>query len=59
MTKPLTIDEVAARWRVSRDTVIRAIKSGRLVAYKVGQNYRIMPEDLQAWELANQRKIAA
>lgn len=38
---PLTVSELAARMRVSTDTVRRAIERGEITATKLGRQYRI------------------
>lgn len=40
-------EEVAAMLRISTMTVYRAIKAGRLTAYKFGKDWRIRKEDLE------------
>lgn len=45
----LTVAEVAARLRVARMTVYREIDRGRLPASRVGRNWRIDPDDLDAY----------
>ncbi len=42
-----SIEEVAGTLKVAYLTVYRWIKSGKLVAYKAGKQYRINREDLQ------------
>lgn len=42
-------EEVAAMLRVSKMTVYRAIKAGKLVAYKFGKDWRIRKDDLEAY----------
>jgi len=42
-------EEVAEMLRVSTMTVYRAIKAGRLTAYKFGRDWRIRKEDLEAY----------
>jgi excisionase family DNA binding protein len=43
--------DIAARCQVSTRTVMRAIRSGRLRASRLGSRgaYRVRPEDLEAW----------
>jgi len=43
--------DVAELCQVSTKTVLRAIRSGRLRAYRLGTRaaYRIRPEDVEAW----------
>ena len=47
----LTPSDVAARGQVSAKTVLRAIRAGRLRAYRLGARgtYRIRPSDVDAW----------
>ena len=44
-----TVAEVAAVLRVSNMTVYRLIKAGELPALRVGKNYRIRSDDLDAF----------
>jgi excisionase family DNA binding protein len=44
----LTINEVAAAWGVSRETVRRAIEDGSLPAWRLRTRYRIRPADASA-----------
>lgn len=39
--KFMTIKEVAELLRVNKMTIYRAIKANKLIAYKVGKDYRI------------------
>lgn len=43
----LTIDEVAKRLRISKATVRRHIRDGKLKAYKIGRVVRISSDDLK------------
>jgi excisionase family DNA binding protein len=45
----LTVDEVAELMRVSRMTVYRLIRKGQLQAVRVGRNYRVRSQDLNAY----------
>jgi excisionase family DNA binding protein len=47
----LTPSDVAASCQVSAKTVLRAIRAGRLRAYRLGArgSYRIRPSDVDAW----------
>lgn len=45
----LTVAEVADLLRVSNMTVYRLIKAGELAAIRVGKNYRIRRNDLDAY----------
>ncbi len=42
-----TLQEVAERLRVSYRTVYRWVRSGKLPAYQLGQEWRITDEDLK------------
>lgn len=41
--------EVAEKFKVTYLTVFRWIKSGKLKAFKVGKQYRVRQEDLEAF----------
>ena len=43
--KLLTINEIIEILKVSKLTIYRYIKAGKLSAYKVGRDYRIKQED--------------
>jgi excisionase family DNA binding protein len=45
----LTVAEVADVLRVSNMTVYRLIKGGEIPALRVGKNYRIRQDDLEAY----------
>ena len=45
----LSVAEAAASVGVSRSTVSRAIRAGRLAATRTGRAFRIRPTDIQAW----------
>jgi len=45
----LTIEEVADRLKVSKMTVYRYIKSGKLMAYKLEQELRVKVVDLDSF----------
>lgn len=47
MTRLLTLDEVADQLSVSRSTVSRFIRNGKLRSIQLGGNRRISEEDLQ------------
>jgi excisionase family DNA binding protein len=49
MPEIMTVKEVAAILRISDQTVIRAIKSGKLKAKKVGKQYRITSGAVHEW----------
>ena len=42
----LKVDEVARIFRVSRSTVVRLIREGKLQAIRVGRSYRIDAQDM-------------
>lgn len=48
-THLLTAGEVADELRVSTMTVYRLIRSGDLAAVRVGRNYRVRRDDLDAY----------
>lgn len=53
-TSPYSPQELADFWNVSRKTVLRAIRSGRLPALKLGaRTIRILPVDAAAYYAAN------
>lgn len=43
----MTIREVAELLRVNKMTIYRAIKAGKMTAYKVGKDYRIKQEEFE------------
>ena len=45
----MTLDEVAAFLRLSKDTVYRMAQSGRIPASKVGTQWRFRRSDVEAW----------
>lgn len=47
--RELTVDEVADLLRMSRNTVIKRIKQGELIARQEGREWRIRPSDLEAY----------
>ena len=52
--KVFTITELVARWRASQHTIMVAIRSGRLQAFKVGErNYRIREAEVLRYEQQN------
>lgn len=51
----LTVNEVAARLRVSRMTVYRLVNTGELASYRVGNQIRVTPEDLRLYLEENRR----
>lgn len=56
----LTVSEVAARWRVSRHTVVAAIRAGRLQAFRVGNRHnRIREAEVLRFEREQQLAAVA
>jgi excisionase family DNA binding protein len=49
ISRLLTVAEVANVIRVSRMTVYRLIRRGQLKAIRVGRNYRVREDDLNAY----------
>ena len=45
----LSAKEISKQYKVSYITVFRWIKSGKLKAFKVGKQYRVKQEDLEAF----------
>jgi len=54
----LSVEEVAARVKVSTYTVRRWVRQGRLAGIKIGRDWRVDERDLEAF-LAARRKEAA
>jgi len=48
-TEVLTTEEAAQDCNVSKLTIYRAIRSGRLKAYRLNKDFRIKRDDLRAW----------
>lgn len=44
--KPMTVDEVAKKFRVNPMTVYRMVKDGRLKANRIGRSIRITQQQL-------------
>lgn len=55
--KLLTINEIIAILKVSKLTIYRYIKAGKLPAYKVGRDYRIKQDDFNKLLEKNKRSI--
>jgi excisionase family DNA binding protein len=53
----LTLPEVAERLKVSRRTIYRWIKSGDLVAYQFGREYRITESALKDFLEAHRFRV--
>lgn len=45
----VTVDELAAYWRVSRDVIYRDIDKGALIAWRVGRLIRIRLDDARRY----------
>lgn len=45
----LTVLEVAERMRVSKMTVYRLIRAGKIPAVRVGKSFRVREEDLETY----------
>ena len=48
-TEILTTEDAAQDCNVSKLTIYRAIRSGRLKAYRLNKDFRIKRDDLRAW----------
>jgi excisionase family DNA binding protein len=48
-TEVLTTEEAAQDCHVSKLTIYRAIRSGKLKAYRLNKDFRIKRDDLRAW----------
>jgi excisionase family DNA binding protein len=48
-SRVMTVMELAALLKVSRASVYRAIKKGRLPAFKIGSDWRFNVEQIEAW----------
>jgi excisionase family DNA binding protein len=53
----LTASEAAARMRVSKMTVYRLIRAGKLPAVQIGKAYRVRESDLEGYLDASYVKI--
>lgn len=45
----MTIQEIAARLRVSRMTVYRLVKTGEMAGFQVGRSFRVYRKDYDAY----------
>lgn len=52
----LTIDQVAKRFQVNKMTIYRYIKASKIIAYKIGKEYRIKESDLEKF-LEESKKV--
>jgi len=48
-SKWFSVEGIAAELSVSKETVRRWIRSGKLKTYRAGRQYRISPDDLRAF----------
>jgi excisionase family DNA binding protein len=58
MQELLTTNEVLGILKVTRPTLLRLIKDGKLKAVKVGHNYRILKDDLDRFVRGENFKVA-
>jgi excisionase family DNA binding protein len=49
------MDELAARWNISIDSVARLVKNGRLAAFRIGRTVRITSSAVEAFERTENR----
>ena len=49
MDSLITLEEVAAYLRLSKDTVYRMAQAGKIPASKVGNQWRFRREEVDAW----------
>jgi len=49
MNNWLTVDEIAARLRVSRMTIYRLVHEGEIPAIRVGHSFRVDEADLEVY----------
>lgn len=49
MDSLMTLEEVAAYLRLSKDTVYRMAQTGKIPASKVGNQWRFRREEVEAW----------
>jgi excisionase family DNA binding protein len=54
----MTLEEVAAYLRLSKDTVYRLSHGGRIPASKVGNQWRFQRKDVDAW-IEKNKNVAA
>ena len=52
----MTLDEVAAYLRLSKDTVYRMVQSGRIPAVKVGTQWRFHRPEVEQWLEGNRNR---
>jgi len=53
MDKLLTLEEVAAWLRLSKDSVYRLTQGGKIPAFKVGTQWRFKQTEIDAWMTEN------
>lgn len=49
MDSLMTLDEVAAYLRLSKDTIYRMVQSGKIPASKVGTQWRFRQSEVDVW----------
>lgn len=52
------MDELAARWGVSVDSVSRMVKNGQLAAFRIGRTVRIAASAVEQYERSENRSAA-
>lgn len=55
MPEILTVQQLAEFLQVSDQTIKRAIKDGKLSAFKVGKDWRIEKEKVKKWLLGKEK----
>lgn len=45
-----TPKELAERWKCSTDSIYRLVKTGKLKAFRVGQDYRFKESEVEKFE---------
>ena len=58
-TTSLTVDQVAKRNQISRQSIYKEINAGRLRSFKVGKSRRITEEAEQEWIRQREEEAAA
>jgi putative molybdopterin biosynthesis protein len=50
-----TVDELAQRLRVSRETIVNWLKKGVIASYKVGRQWRVSHTDFEQYMKSQRR----
>ena len=58
MDKLMTLEEVAAFLRLSKDTIYRMTHAGKIPASKVGNQWRFRRDDVDAWLEKNKNVVS-